>query len=334
MSVYSWEYFQNQYEKEWEEVVSFANDGTMFHKRRFLNYHETGKFEDCSLILRKKGNVFGVLPAAIRIRAIANQTHKWFVSHPGASYGGLLSNKIVAFDEAEEIIRLLKDFLSDEGFHGLEITPPPQCYQRIPNDVWVFTMLLNGFDYRKRDYTQIVPLWLGDPIQFYDNKTLGGLRLSEKLGVVVEEVELSESNWDIFHPMLVENRKKHGVTPAHSRRDLTVLTELMPECLRLYFAFSKERDVVAGTLIFEVNDQVTLTFYIAHDRNRQDLKAVLPLNHYSILQAQKRSAKWLDFGISTVVGVPGYGLIRFKENFGAVGGCRDVYYYEFRETQK
>lgn len=331
MGVYEWELYDPRLEPLWDDLVKHSNDGTVFQTRRFLSYHEAGKFEDCSLILKKKGNFWGVLPAAIRYRFNSqNEPTKWLVSHPGASYGGIITKKIVAFDEAEEILRLLIDFVRNLGFQGMELTPPPMCYQKIPSDVWNFVMIMLGYQYRKRDYTQIVPLWFDDPTLFYDNKTLGGLRYAEKQGVKVKEVELTEEHWDIFYPMLIENRKKHGVIPAHSRADLSALTRLVPEMMKLYFVYDRSGNVVAGSLIFEVSDQVTLTFYITHDRTKQDLKAVLPLNHFSILKARERGAKWLDFGISTVVGVPNYGLIRFKENFGAVGCWRDVYYYEFQ----
>ncbi|MCX7834698.1 MAG: peptidoglycan bridge formation glycyltransferase FemA/FemB family protein [bacterium] len=330
MSVYQWEPYTTNFAEEWDRLVQLANDGTYFQTRRFLSYHEEGKFEDCSLVLKKKGNLWGVLPAAVRYRQNSeNTSSKWFVSHPGASYGGIMTKKIVAFDEAEEILRSLIEHVKNLGFQGLEITPPPICYHRIPSDVWSFVMMMLGFQYRKRDYTQIVPLWFEDPTLFYDNKTLGGLRFAEKQGVVVKEVELSEENWDIFYPMLIDNRKKYGVLPAHSRRDLSALSRLVPEMMKLYFAYDRHQQVVAASLIFDISPQVTMTFYITHDRNKQDTKAVLPLNHFSIVKARERGARWLDFGISTVVGVPGYGLIRFKENFGAVGGWRDVYYYEF-----
>ncbi len=327
-NTYEWVSGNQFSDDEWDRLVEAANEGTMFQTRRFLAYHPAGKFVDGSLALTKRGNLFGVFPAAIRDRANGEHTEKWLISHPGASYGGIVSKKILDFDEAMEAGAMLLDTARNQGLNGIEITPVPLAYHAIPSDVWHFAMMQLGFKYRKRDYTQVVPLWLGDPAERYDNKSCGALRHAAKLGVEVRSVELCDANWDIFHPMLVENRKKHGVTPAHSREDLSVLTQLMPERLRLYFAYDAEGNVVAGTLIFVANARLHLTFYITHLRDREDLKAVIPLNNYSIQQAKAEGAIWLDFGISTVNGVPGPGLIRFKENFGAVGGWRDVYYYE------
>ncbi|MDK9700080.1 MAG: GNAT family N-acetyltransferase [bacterium] len=326
---YRWQAGDTASNAEWDELVEQANDGTMFQMKRFLEYHPNGKFIDGSLALYKKGNLWGVFPAAVRERpGTAGESQQWLISHPGASYGGIITRKIPAFDEAMAIGALLLETAKTNGYSGIEITPPPLPYHNIPSDVWNFAFLQLGFQYRKRDYTQVVPLWTGDPLAAYDNKSCGALRHAEKEGVRIETVDLSEANWDIFHPMLVENRKKHNVTPAHTRTDLTVLTKLMPERLRLYFAYDKANVVVAATLIFIANATIHLTFYIAHDRDRSDLKAVVPLNHYSIVQAQREGAHWLDFGISTVNGVPGDGLIRFKENFGALGAWRDVYFFE------
>jgi len=328
-TTYEWVSADNFSAGEWDKLVDASNEGTIFQTRRFLSYHPAGKFQDCSLALTKRGNLFGVFPAAIRERiSDTGKKQPWLISHPGASYGGIHTRKIVGFDETLEIGQLLLETVGKLGLAGVEMTPPPLPYHKVPSDVWNFAYSQLGFLFRKRDYTQVVPLWIGDPAERYDNKSRGALRHSIKCGIEIKEVELSEENWDIFHPMLVENRKKHHVTPAHSREDLTVLTRLIPETLRLYFAYDSTGKVVAGTLIFIPTPHLHLTFYIAHMREHEDLKAVIPLNDFSIRQALAAGAKWLDFGISTVNGVPGPGLIRFKENFGAVGAWRDVYYKE------
>ena len=41
--------------KTWELFVSRNNKGTLFHTRRFLNYHPVGRFKDHSLMFFEKG---------------------------------------------------------------------------------------------------------------------------------------------------------------------------------------------------------------------------------------------------------------------------------------
>ena len=50
----------------WDNFVKLSNNGTLFHSRKFLNYHPKDRFLDNSLIFQTNGNIISVLPAAIR----------------------------------------------------------------------------------------------------------------------------------------------------------------------------------------------------------------------------------------------------------------------------
>ena len=41
-------------EKAWDNFVEQSSNGTLFHKRKFLNYHPPNRFIDHSLIFEKK----------------------------------------------------------------------------------------------------------------------------------------------------------------------------------------------------------------------------------------------------------------------------------------
>ena len=79
----------SKYEKkqldEWDQFINASNNGTMFQKQRFINYHIDRKFVDNSLIIKKNNNIVAVLPAAIKNNIL--------YSHPGSSYGGLVLAK-------------------------------------------------------------------------------------------------------------------------------------------------------------------------------------------------------------------------------------------------
>ena len=48
----------------WDRFVKSANNGTIFHLRRFLSYHPEGRFVDHSIEFYKKNTLVSVLPAA------------------------------------------------------------------------------------------------------------------------------------------------------------------------------------------------------------------------------------------------------------------------------
>ncbi len=71
---------------QWDGFVSSANNGTIFHTRRFLSYHPEERFTDHSIIFNKKGKTISVLPAA----EISDNGERYLVSHPGASVGSIV----------------------------------------------------------------------------------------------------------------------------------------------------------------------------------------------------------------------------------------------------
>ena len=58
--------FKEKEEKKWDDFIDQSNNGTLFHKRKFLNYHPSGRFLDHSLIFEKRGNIIGLLPGVLK----------------------------------------------------------------------------------------------------------------------------------------------------------------------------------------------------------------------------------------------------------------------------
>jgi hypothetical protein len=53
MSITVRKYKQSDFEA-WDKFVDQSNNGTLFHSRRFLGYHPKNRFNDHSLIFKKK----------------------------------------------------------------------------------------------------------------------------------------------------------------------------------------------------------------------------------------------------------------------------------------
>lgn len=98
---------------------------------------------------------------------------------------------------------------------------------------------------------------------------------------------------------------------------------MFPAKIRLWGAFLKDK-LIAGVCNFSANSKVVLAFYISHDEEYQEYRAV-NLLFYEIMKRYKEEGfRFLDFGIFTVNMEPNWGLGRFKENFGARGIFRDT----------
>tara|TARA_B100002019_G_C21220636_1_gene574543 strand:- start:403 stop:1368 length:966 start_codon:yes stop_codon:yes gene_type:complete len=303
----------------WDSFVSKANNGTIFHLRKFLSYHPEDRFNDHSLEIYKKSSLLSVFPAA----DIFINNKKMLASHPGSSYGSFITKKELSIKDAMEMVTKLIDYSSEKGFEGIQLTIPPGFYFDRVSDYIEYALLFNGFDYFRREVTSTLK------IENSENKIINkfkpshqrALRKSKELGVKTKITE----RVDEFFSMLTNNLKiRHGVNPTHSLTELKSLIKLFPESINIFGAFY-DNQMIAGVLNIVVKEGVSLAFYISHKEDFQELR---PLNllFFDIFKwSLKNNIKIYDFGTFTDKGVANMGLGRFKESFGASGVFRDSF---------
>ena len=303
----------------WEKIVKEANNGTLFHTRKFLSYHPPGRFTDHSLIIYKKDKPYILFPAAER----EIEGERFLVSHPGSSYGSFIVPTELPFAESYSIVESLIKYTKKQKFDGIRLTPPPTIYNRRLSNYVDFSLLQHGFKYLKREISSI--LFLEETIEQNLNKFKSSHRQAVRKAIK-DGIEVRESNkFDEFYDILKNNLKiRHNVTPTHTLNELLKLKELFPDKIKLFGAFL-ENKMVAGVVNFSCTKDVVLAFYISHDEKYQETRA-LNLLFYTIFDwAIKNDFKVFDFGIFTVNEEPNFGLARFKENFGASGMFRDTF---------
>lgn len=308
----------NQNESRWDQFVSSGNNGTLFHLRKFLNYHPKDRFQDHSILIEKKQNLFSVLPAA----ELIVDGKRILVSHPGSTVGSFVVPENLSIADAMSMSEALVTYVKENNFLGIRITLPPTLYQRRLSNYMDFSFFKQGFTYSKRDVTSI--LFLEDSLDKnlvkFKSSHLRAVRNAQEKGVNVRQ----SNDFDSFYHILEQNLNiRHGVTPTHTLAELKNIHALFPDRVNLFAAFVKDV-MVAGVVNFVVNDHVVLAFYISHDEAYQEFRAV-NLLFYSIFDwAIQQGFRIYDFGTFTVNEEPNMGLGRFKENFGASGIFRDT----------
>jgi predicted N-acyltransferase len=308
----------NQNESRWDQFVSSGNNGTLFHLRKFLNYHPQDRFQDHSILIEKKQNLFSVLPAA----ELIVDGKRILVSHPGSTVGSFVVPENLSIADAMSMSEALVSYVKENNFSGIRITLPPTLYQRRLSNYMDFSFFKQGFTYSKRDVTSI--LFLEDSLDKnlakFKSSHLRAVRNAQEKGVNVRQ----SNDFDSFYHILEQNLKiRHSVSPTHTLAELKNIHAMFPDRINLFAAFVKGV-MVAGVVNFVVNDHVVLAFYISHDEAYQEFRAV-NLLFYSIFDwAIQQGFKIYDFGTFTVNEEPNMGLGRFKENFGASGIFRDT----------
>jgi len=303
---------------EWDKFVSSANNGTMFHTRKFLGYHPEERFQDHSLVFIKKGKPISLFPAA----EVLEENRRVLVSHPGASIGSFVVQENLAFADALTLVEELVSYANKNGFNGIRLTQPPTIYSKRLSHYIDFALLQKDFSYIKREISSVLFMEnsITQTLAKFKSTHRTAVRKAEKSGV---EIKLSD-DFASFYKILEKNlRLRHGVSPTHTLDELVHLKELFPDKIHLFGAYL-ENKMVAGVVSFAVTENVVLAFYISHDENYQESRPINLLFYKIFEWAIDEKFAVFDFGIFTVNEEPNMGLARFKENFGASGQFRDT----------
>jgi len=209
----------------------------------------------------------------------------------------------------------------------IRLTPPPSIYNDYPEQSLDFALMRNGFKVIRTELTQAVRLDVPEEALLGSlvNKTRTAFRKADKLGLKFRIIdEPSKAEFDRFWEILVENRMGLGVIPAHNREEIERLHRLIPEHLMMA-VIEQDGRIISEIWNFICNRYTVLEFYMAHQEPFQQLRPVPFLTYHSLIWAQRRGFRYFDFGISSDWGEPTWGLLRFKENFGARHYLRITY---------
>ena len=310
--------YEPSFQEEWDRFVRQANNGTLFHLRRFLAYHPEGRFQDHSLVFTGAKGLLALFPAAVQ----RIEGERCLVSHPGASYGGLVTPIGLSFKNSCGLVASLRDYAGEQGFSRITLTLPPTIYNRRLSNYEDFALLRHGFTYLRREVSSILYLERTpeENLAKFTGASRRAMKKARQFGV---EVRFSQ-DYATFYDILLHNLEhRHNVQPTHNLEELLRLADLFPDEIHLLAAYLGDR-MIAGITIFDASPEVTVAFYISHDETYQQYRAVNLLFYEMICWAIEKDFRYLDFGIFTVNMSPNFSLARFKESFGASGMFRDT----------
>ncbi|NUM69846.1 MAG: GNAT family N-acetyltransferase [Ignavibacteriaceae bacterium] len=299
------------WKEKWDKFVDESNNGTMFHKQAFFDYHTPGKFRFDHLMVIEKGNILAVLPGAIMRDGM-------FESPIGASYGSVVTRDI-KFNVALELVDTLIEYGRKNGIKGYLLTSAPMVYEDEPNQNIDFALLWRGAKYDLHYISSAIKLdTKRDLIERFSPTIRRNVRGSLKNDDIT--VELNK-RYDEFYPILVDNKARHNVKPTHSYEDLIKLDELMPENLKLFMVYYKGKPI-AGSSLFICNRTITLCFYNMLYYEYEKLKPIQRVMYEVLKWSTDNGYKYLDIGVSQDTKAenpmtPSMTLIDFKEKFDA-----------------
>lgn len=301
---------------EWDSFCDGAVNGTFLHSRRFLSYHGT-RLVDRSLIVRDDGQLIAVLPLA-QSPADAGTV----VSHPGATYGGLVHQGKVRGLRTIEVLQACASTLRDAGYARLHYKPVPHIYHRVPAQDDLYALFRLGARRFRCDLSSSIDLAC---------RSAPSERRRRGLKKALRSVQLhgGEDHLPALWAVLQDNlARKHDAQPVHSLDEMLDLCQRFPREIAIRTASVGDR-IEAGVVLFRCGPAWHAQ-YIAASQAAYEVSALDAVFDAAIAEAGAAGVRWFDFGTSNEEGgqVLNDGLYRFKTEFGGGGVAYEHYEIE------
>lgn len=287
----------------WDEHVARCPKGTVLHTRRFLGYHRN-RFEDASLVVQDGGKWAAVMPAA-RVDGVV-------VSHPGATFGGVLVPKHANARAVDEALAAIRAHLAGRA-EALVLGLPPSHVADQPEETDLHACWRAGGVLERLDLWSVVDLRA--PMK----TDLRSAKKGRLQGVCARPEEEEEAYVEL-HEILCENLEaQHGVRPVHTVEELLDLRERLGESQELWVARDADGRMVAGSWLLQHREGAWHTQYLACAPAGRALRAQDVLMHELVLRFAEADERTLSFGACTEQGgrEVNDGLLTFKTKFGA-----------------
>nr|WP_252716996.1 GNAT family N-acetyltransferase [uncultured Herbaspirillum sp.] len=306
-------YFGEPDTAAWDGFCEQASNATLLHTRRFLSYHGE-RFHDASLLIHEADTLVGVMPAAV-----APSDSTLVISHPGATYGGVVHHGQLNGNKMIEAIAEIQRFYADAGFTRLQYKPLPHIYARVPAQDDLYALFRAGAIRIRCDLSSTIDLAHRRP---------SSERRRRSLKKALKNVSISSApeHMDAVWHVLAENlHRKYDTKPVHTLAELQLLATRFPDAIRIQCGLV-DGQVEAGVVLF-CSAMVWHAQYIASSEKGYAVSALDAVFESLVDSAQNSHIRYFDFGTSNEEAgtVLNDGLYRFKSEFGGGGTAHEFY---------
>lgn len=271
----------------WDKFVEEELFGTIYHTRKFINYHPIDRFQDESILIYNDEEIVCILPCC-------KKGDNYF-SYTGSTYGGpVISNKYSKIKYMKIIIDKIFEYYDNK----IEF--------RLANDIY-FKESCYSLYFLLSQKTKIYPelsWYINTENDFINNILHKRNRNNFKKSLLDENISCNYSDdledYNKFYNILKKNlNTNHNSEPTHSLEEFLKIKELLQDKQQLYLVKNK-KDILGGVYVIKVTEQCWYTFYISRNIDLDKTNMSVMYLMYTISEnAKKNNVKYVDFGIST-----------------------------------
>ncbi|MCM1251822.1 MAG: GNAT family N-acetyltransferase [Clostridium sp.] len=318
--------FQKDYEEEWDNFIYYEScNGTFLQTREFLNYHEAGKYQDCSLLFYRKNKLAAVCPACEK----NENGEKIFISHAGSTYGGIIvSTDILRIEKILTLLTEMEEYLQELGFI--------KCILKQTNSLMAAksSELIEYCLYYKK-YTEYKELNLYIDFDKYnkENITENFAKLRKRLvkKCINAEMNIRELSGEMdiqrFHDILSDNLQKYSLKPYHTVADLLDLKKRFPDNIEFWGCIYENKIVAVSMVFIFEKGKCAHTQYLAADSQYNEWSPMTYIYYKMIDIYKDRNMQYLSWGITTEhLGLEiNNNLTNTKEEYGSSHNITRIY---------
>ena len=291
----------------WDDHVLMHPKGTPFHLSSWLKtIHQTYKFQP--LLFMKKNNqnsISGIFPA-FYVKNFLNRNK--IVSIPFSDYGGPLC--VNGIKEEEFISNIINLYANNSKYIevrcDLNTGSCTICHDYYKKHI--LKLSTNPDDIKKR----------------INKKTIQySIRRAKKSGIRIRENNTLEGLKE-FYKLNEKTRTKHGVPAQPFKYFINLYHNMILKNLAyLLLAYDNEK-VIAASIFIKFKDTIHYKYNASNPKYLKEKKPNHLLTWYAIKNACTNGYKYFDFGRTSP---DNYGLMRYKEMWGAETICCNYNYY-------
>jgi hypothetical protein len=249
-----------------------------------------------------------------------------FSSPIGASVGGFAVAHLRT-DMALAMVEALQKYAQEQGWGAIRITVPPSYYSFETAELISFALFSRGFRLEHRWLSPVLEL-RSEPNRFeqlYRSTQASLVRAARRKGM--RTVETGIEGWANFVLPFRDTYARHGVSAIHSEEEIRDLLTRLPDRIRIHAALLGT-EPVASLLVFKLTKAVATLFYICTSAVQAKASGAAFAIADTMDRLGSTGLRYLDLGPTASDMKFNAGVTFFKEGLGAVGQCRDRWFWK------
>ena len=215
----------------------------------------------------------------------------------------------------DAFVEYINAFARGLGLQQLVVKSYPFCYQPEASAILSAALLRQKYQLLYTDLNYHIPITQKEFTKGLHPSEKRRLQKSVNKGFVFTEE--ADPDLPLIYQLLVDSRTRKGDPVTMSFNDFSRLFHDFPGIYKVFTVRDKQI-IAAVTVAVHINQKILYYFLPAHHAAYDAYSPMVLLIQGLYVYCQKNHVELLDLGISTDKSVPNYGLMRFKQNLGAL----------------